>query len=231
MFGKKKFADDRSLLEDLKGLSFGGKIKHLWTYYWWTLVVLAVVIFFIDLGITSYRNRNTEILIGGFSINQVISEEGETYLTTDWRTALGAESALQNVTLAYAYFEDPNMAVSEDEMAATFQVIAMITAKELDYVLMDQAALEFYLNQDAFLPLENSLTQEQLAQFEDYLVYGTYGEDSTETVPLAIDISHLPFIDECTMNVKSVYIAFPGNRENAQSGAQVLDYLMNWKAE
>lgn len=219
---KKQYADSRPLLQTLSGMTPKEKLNHLCTYYWWVLLVAIAVIMLISIIVTCVHNSRIQVLAGGYLVNINASEEGEQYLKDDLFQSLGGDEKWQSVTLSSSFF-DKNSAPT-----AFMQVTLMVAARELDYVIADEEGMALLTNQNTFLPLESMLTPEELEPWSDSLVYHTYSDDETEYA-IAIDISDTAFAKECLFSPNTVYIAFPGNRENGMPVNEILEYLLNWE--
>ena len=223
MAAKRQSADFHPLLKTLSGMTWKEKINHLWTYYSWVLLTLAGVAIIISIIVTSIHGNRTQVLVSGYLVNIGASEEGEQYLKDNFFQALGGDEKKQTVNLTSRFLDLNSMST------AFMQVDAMIAAKELDYVMADESGLELYMNHNVFSPLESLMTQEQLTPWSERLVYHTYGNDDEAAYAIAIDISDTPFAQNCLSSANSVYIAFPGNREDGLQASEILEYLLNWK--
>lgn len=223
MAAKRQFADSRPLLQTLAGMTPKEKLNHLCTYYWWVLLVVIAVIMLISIIVTCVHNSRIQVLAGGYLVNISASEEGEQYLKDDFFQALGGDEKKQAVNLTSSFLDQTSMST------VFMQVAAMIAARELDYVMADESGLELLMNHNAFLPLESQMTPEQLAPWSDRLIYNTYLDDEGAEYAIAIDISDTPFARDCLSSANSVYIAFPGNREDGLQASVILEYLLHWK--
>lgn len=222
MYKRIQSRDARPLRETLAGMTPKQKLEHLCTYYSWVLLAVIAVIVVIAIVVSCIQAGRIEVLVGGYVMNINVSEEGEYYLRDGWFQSLGGNEKTQKVNYTSSYLSSSSM------NTAFMQVISMIAAQELDYVISDESGMQAFMGQSAFVPLETLLTEEQLAQWSDHLVYHTYGSTDETEYAIAIDISDTAFAQDCLTSVNSVYIAFPGNRDDGRDAGEILDYLLSW---
>lgn len=212
----------------MSGMTFTKKLDHLWTYYKWVLVIAVIAVIVICTVFSSIRNKQIETLFSGMLINVEVSEEGRAYLTDQWQAVLGEDPRKQKVDLTTTFFQDPSTSLSlELEAGSIIQVTALVAAKELDYMMLDDVGFDYYKDRTVFAPLEEIFSAEQLKQIEDRLKY--HADEEYGRYPIAIDISDIPFAADCLTGSENVYIAFPGNTGRTEQNSRFLDYLLNWE--
>jgi hypothetical protein len=108
-----------------------------------------------------------------------------------------------------------------------FAMIAMVSTKLLDYMLLDEVALAQYRGSGMIGPVEKVLTPAQLAVFEGKLLPVT-AEDGSEYLGV-VDITDTAFARDCITGSGKVYIAFPGNTVRADRLDTFLDWLLAWE--
>ena len=219
----------RNIKKTMAGMSWKDKLEYLWTYYKWVLAVAAGVILLICIVVSSIMNKSVTTLYGGTIINAELSEEGEAYLTDDWFEHLGGVDKKEKVELTTSYYNDLSTTQDpEADAAAAMRVTAMVAAKELDYVIMDELSFNYYKKATIFSSLEEVLSQELIDELNDRIVYYTDEEEGV-TYPIALDITDTTFVQDCIHGSKTLYIAFPGNTDRTERNDQFLEYLLNWK--
>lgn len=186
----------KGLRETMSGMTFAKKLDHLWTYYKWVLVIAVIAVIVICTVFSSIRNKQIKTLYSGMLINVEVSEEGRAYLTDQWQAVLGEDSRKQKVDLTTTFFQDPSASLSlELDAGSIIQVTALVAAKELDYMMLDDVGFDYYKDRSIFAPLEEIFSAEQLNQIEDRLKYHTSEENGR--YPIAIDISDSQFATDC----------------------------------
>ena len=216
----------RKLQQNLKPMTFSQKIDHLWTYYKYHLWILALFLIFAAAGITGIINAGKEVMISGVIVNVGISNKGYSYLSDEYADVLNIDKK-QSVELTYVQFTDPQSAenVSENYQAA-MKIVAMISAKNLDYMIMDRAAMEFYMDQDIYMDLREMFSEEQLAQWASILIYAQ-PEGVEEMFPVAIDVSQLEFVKDTVSADGPVYLLFAANSPRITACKEFWEYLNN----
>ena len=215
------------LKQELKPMSGKERLDHLWEYYKWVLAVAVAVIALISIVATSIYNRNVKTVFGGAVVNIYLLDETEQYLKADIEDMLQIEN-MERVGLEAISMGD----LSADVDAATnaLVVVAWVATQEIDYVIMDESALSYYLNTAVVSDLSQVLTQEQFDMFEGKLVQAQLEEDGP-VVPVALDITDIDFLKDCYVGNRKVYIAFPNNTDHEITPSEFLDYLLAWKHE
>ncbi len=215
----------QKLLRDLKPMTFKQKVDHLLTYYYWVLIILAIVVMIIAIITSSIKNLRTEVLISGALVNADVGMEGHTFLQEDYFRKLGGDEDDQAIRIANVQFEDPSTTLEiEYTYNATMQIVAMVGAKELDYMIMNNIGLEFYLSHDIFFDLRKILPEEDLERLKDDLIYMTY-EDTGETVPVAINLKNTVFGQKYVSTDRDHYISFVVNSPRPDACKLFWEYI------
>jgi len=219
----------RKLAADMKPMTFSQKVDHLWTYYKEWLFVAFLLIASVCALITSIRNTSKEVILNGMLVNISISQQGVDYLGIDYLESQGGDPDKQKVELDYTNFEslaDPTNA--EDNYSKSMLLIARVTGGMLDYAILDKLGLEFYLTQDVFRDLREFFTEEELAELEPYLVYAQV-EGEPDRWPMAVDITHLPFVRDTMETEEVVYFTLSGNVRSEDACRSIWEYINNWE--
>ena len=213
-----------NLRGELANMTWKQRFDHLWTYYKWVLGVLVGLIMIGSMIVTMVAQKQIDIRFAGMSVNVDLSDEAVMYLTEDMEAFLVTEEK-QEVQLDMTGFGDlldPEMA--EYNYNSALQVIALVSAAQLDYVMMDESALSFYVRQEVFTDLSTVLTEEQLALFEGRTVYAE--PQDGERYPIALDLRDTAFAADSEL--EEIYIGFPDNTQREYKAGQFLDYLLAW---
>lgn len=224
----------RRLKKDLAPMSWKERIEHIWINYWETILIAFILIVVVGSMLSNYLTNRKEILMGGIAVNVPLSEEGVTYLVTDYSDTFGVDSRDSEVELLQTSISKlDDTANYESNYYTITQTIAMMTDEEVDYLILDKTALEIYLAKDAFMDLREIFDDKALNAFGEKLIKLTKVNDAGETIdtayPVAIEISSLPFIQDCAETEDSVYIGFVENSPNKERLNSFWNYLTNWK--
>ena len=217
----------QKLKETLEPMSPQKRLEHLWTYYKWIPILLLAVILFLSSIIPSILESKKNVLFGGMCINVALPQKAQAYLTDDLFVHFGGTNPRkERVTLTDCQMlfnsQDPYGAYAESSTIA-----AQIAAREIDYILMDATAKDYFAGLDFSTSLEDLLTPQQLEYLQNSLVYR---QSSTgERYPFAIDLTQTAFAAACGMDDSGLYVIFPGNTDRQQRTKDFVDYLLNWE--
>lgn len=221
----------KELLEDLKPMTFGQKLDHLWTYYKEYLLVVFLAALVIAITITGIINNSKEVLFKGMMVNISISQEGYRYLSDDYLTALGGDPKKQVVHMDYTNFSDlADPTSSEDNYTASLLLMARVSGQLLDCALIDQMAFEFYLTQEVYGDLSTFFTQEELDAMGDKVIYAMQ-EGETVRWPVAIDVSEVAFFAHTAPENDKIYFILSGNHPNLDACRSFWNYIHAWQPQ
>lgn len=218
----------RQLKSDLAPMSWKERLDHLWTYYKGALLWVIFGIAVITIGVNAIIQSQEQLLFAGATVNVELSEEGYAYMTDGLKTHLGGTKKNQTVTLTDTILDNPETAEDLEYLYnRSMWMAGMVIYENLDYALMDQIGMEFFIRQGVFGDLRNILSREQYALMEPYVIWSEATEE-TPSYPIAIDISHMPFAKACNEGKGKLYIAFPGNTERTGKTPAFLEHVLAW---
>lgn len=223
----------KKLKEDLSKMTAKEKVRHLWTYYKSTLLVAIIMIVVISIVINSIVNVNTDTIVAGVTVNVQLSEEGMQYLGDDYYNKVYDGSGLEEVYITdMAMYDITDAEHAEETYYTLMSMAALVSEKELDYMIVNQSALESFIKYESILQdLRTLFTQEELDALGTKVIHQQAGTDG-EKIPIAINISELPFIkDNASMGDKAVYITFALNSPREAACRDIYDYILAWKSE
>lgn len=234
MFKESKFyLGWQKLLKDLKPMTFPQKIDHLWTYYKEVLWVASLVILMLTVIIASLFNSNKEVLVSGMMVNITIDQEGFNYLDSDYFAELGGDPKKHvDALVEYSNFGDlADPTNHEDNSTQAMILIARVEGQYMDYGLIDQMALEYYLPMECFMDLRELFTTEELTAMGNKVIWARE-ENSEEALPLAIDISDVDYVkDNIEAEDGKVYFVLGGRTTRLEMCRQVWDRIHAWEKE
>lgn len=230
------------LREDLKPMTFREKVDHLWTYYKEIVLIIAIALMVGAGLITAAVNLSKETLVLGLMVNVSMSPEGKDYLESEYANKVGAGKN-QQVLLHSTNFEkwgDPTS--TTDTFQETSLLIARVSAGQLDYALLDTFSMDFYLEQEVFLDLNEFFSKEEMAELaeQDLLVYRTTGEtdekgdlipgtgDVESRVPYGVKLKETAFCRDA-MDGEDVMFVIGGNNPDKEQVRGIWDHIMDWE--
>lgn len=227
----------RKLKADLKPMSTKDKLDHLWTYYKWVAVVLAVIVVITCVTISSIQNSNRETLLGGMLINTDISLDGFNYLTEDYYARIageldeGVEREDVNITLESIAFADPELGADPGYAFDSVQKFeAELSVFALDYFFTDSLGMN-YCALAAAGDLRDVLTEEELASFaaNDDVIYAK-DEDGSE-IPIALRVRNMAYGKKYVQSTHEIYFGFVDNTKRPAACRELWEHLMDLEAE
>jgi hypothetical protein len=214
--------------EVLKDMSWQERIDYIWSYFGVYIIIGTVCLAVLISILATVLRPQKEVLLSGVSVNVTLTEEGERYLSDKLFAPMGGTDAEQQMV----EFTPRFLGSKEDYEGYSAQVmgmVALVAAQSLDYAILDKEALEQFAGGQMFDDVRNLLTAEQIAALEGKLITMEYEE--VGAIPVAIDISGLPFIKECAPGEKAAYIVFPGNTPRTEKLVAFFDHLLSWQGE
>lgn len=217
----------KKLKQDLKPMTFRQKVDHIWTYYKSMVIVLVLIIMGFSLVLTIANNKSAKLLIGGISVNVDLSEEAENYLGEAYLKKIGTGDSKEKVTFHEMQMED---IATTDDYEANYYTLVGITgmgaAKELDYMIVDETALNVFLREQALLDLKKVFTEEELKQIE-----GSDNIDGTseDAVLIAIQITDTEFIKNNTNAKGKVFLTFLASTQRVEECKAMYEYILAWQ--
>lgn len=221
----------KKLLEDLKPMPWSKRIDHIWTYYKEYIGLFALFVFVLTGLITSGIQAQKETVITGMMVNITIEQEGFNYLSEDYAEELGIGKD-KLVALEYTSFADLAINLDEGNYYAAMTVVAEVSAKKLDYMILDKMGMEFYTGQEVYMDLRNVFTEEEIADFaeRDLLIY-CMEEEERKPWPAAIKINDLAFVKDNVTSEGDVYFALSGSSERYEQIRHIWEYIKAWESE
>lgn len=222
----------REFIATLRPMSWRDRIDHIWTYYKEIILIGAVVIILVASILGNALKPRLEVRMSGYLANITLSENGSAYLKEDYLSHLGGSADSQTVILNSTVFGGEGYLTNmEANYNAALAPVLQVTAQEVDYMLLDEVALEFYLNKAFFMDLRQLLNEEELKQLE-LTYYQPMDIDEKpvgESYPVAVDITGTAFAQGCAKDAKKVYFVAVANGPNKDDIRNFWEYLNSWK--
>ena len=231
----------KELAADLKGMTFPEKLDHLWTYYKEYLAVALVLCMCVVAVVAAYKNASKNIVCTSVCANVTMTPSGMYMLRDGFAKELGVDQVNDVVEVTCVNFKSLADPTSDQNNYDTAQLLpALVAAGRMDYALMDEMALEFYIYQDVFLDLREFFTEEEMAQLKekDMLVYyqemyednqGNLLPDLTEEpIPMFVKLQSTAFCQK-EMHGNKVFFAIGGNEPELDKVRMIWDKIINYE--
>ena len=221
----------KTLKENLKPMTWPQRIDHIWTYYKEFLIITIVSVIVVVGVLTAMLTPKKELLMGGMSVNTYLNGEADSYLGEEYFAHLQGDPDKQEVQQYFRSFGD--FSKSPQDYEVFNGVIAMIYAEKLDYLFLDEQGMQPFISYESLMDLRLVFTEEELQQFGNRVVYGQKTDDEGkpmgEKIPVTINITDLPFIQDCETYDRKVYLGFAVNAPNQDSLRDFWEYLLAWE--
>jgi len=221
----------KKLKEDLSRMTFKEKVDHLWTYYKSTLLIAIIAIVAVSVVVTSIINVNSDIIVSGAAVNVYLSEEGQQHLKDDYYDKVYDGSGLEKVDFAeMSLYDMTDYEHAQETEYTTLALAALISDGKLDYMIVDQVGLNnFIRQQDILQDLRVLFSQEELDANSQRLVVLAEEENKENGMPIALDITDTPFIQDNTNQSGKVYLIFCLNSPREDACRAIYQHILDWK--
>lgn len=222
----------------LKGAPLKDKWQYFLDYYKWpTIAVLVGILVVIFIARDVIRNSKP-IYVSAVFINSHALVDN-TILQDDFMQYKQLNPKDYNVTI------DNTTSIrsgSTDEMSYynDQKVYAMLMAKEIDCMIVDESLFPIYKNQGFFEDLSLVLTEEQMEKYKDRIIYET-SDDSPTPYPMAIDVTDIPFFEEIgayttirdsqDSELDQVYFTIIVNSLDKSHAVEYLEYIYDFTVQ
>ncbi|MCD7715819.1 MAG: hypothetical protein LUI39_05120 [Lachnospiraceae bacterium] len=206
----------------LKLLSWKDRLIYVWDYYKPQMGAIIAVIFVIYLGITIYHNLQIDNVFSVYMVNCGSYTIDSDALLADYTDYIGGIGEKEEMTF------DTSTILDEEDVnygyAYQMKFTAVLTAKMVDVILADPDTFEEYAGYGYFVDLREVLTDEQLEEWSDLLVYMDNTEEGVNA-PYAIDLTGTAVVEEYDLYEGTVYGGVVINGENTDKAPTFLDWM------
>ena len=153
---KQKWKEEKAAF---RSLSLGGKLQYFWDYYKFVLIILLVLILVVPEGIRIARRANTKKLLSVVLMNNFFGQEAAEYMRDRFEKEIGAGKR-ETVELDTSIAIEPEIEMSQSNMAAQIKLIGLNESKDLDVIVFPEENLDWLLNQGVLMPMEEVVDEE-----------------------------------------------------------------------
>lgn len=201
--------------EKLAPMTWKQRWEYIWEYYKLALIAAAVLIAFTVSMVQNSLYRQKTLLISGMFINTGTSAEGYSFVNEDYWQYCGGDSDTRTELVEARSINYNVEQPTAMDANAVMTVDVMIAAGDLDYIICDLTAAEFYGRQEYCHDLAQKLPG------------GNWNLLQTDTGFTAIDLTGSRLEQEFGLYTEPSYILFPVTTPDWNRCEQFLNYLFS----
>ncbi len=179
----------REELEKLSKLTWGQRFGYIWDYYKPLMAAIFGVIFVIVIGVNIYHNLQLKQLLNVYLLNSNSFEIDTDQIAAGFGEYIGGLGEDDVVTVDASL--DLTDTTSQYGIAAQTKFTALISAAEVDILILDRESYERYSEMEYFADLSDVLSAEQMEKWADLLVQG----EGTEAMQ-GLDLTGSPILEQ-----------------------------------
>lgn len=150
--------------EKIKNMNWKERIEHIWLYYKVHMVLLLVIICFIALIFEAIENSKYETMLNVTVINSGIQDPDG--LEKDFREYIGDNEKYHDFVVDANYYLTGEEGIDYNYV---MKLTTMVGAEEIDVFIANQEEYEKYDEMNAFIPMDELLTPEQMESFGNHV--------------------------------------------------------------
>lgn len=214
---------------DLKTMTFKEKVEHIWTNFKeWILIFTGIFVLLVAYIVTLLTNQQP--VLSGYLLNVELSEAGRTYITEDYFATIGGTKKQMVGLQSGVYVENPTGQMIETNYATMTQLAGIITAESMDFLIADEYGMEMGISMEAYLDLNEFLTEEELTQWQSKLIYAQ--ADGTDyAYPVAVDITDTAFAKDHITGKDPLYLGFIANTPHKENCRSFWEFLLRYESQ
>ncbi len=203
--------------------------KKRWSYFQtyylkWTIAIIAALVAVVSIASSVIKSAKTENLFEGALVNTYISEEGEQYLMDGYLEHLGS-GKYRKVYLNTSLNISTDIENLDQYMYANrVKLMSLMSAKELDYLILPEDALYSLEVGDTYADLTECLSKEMMEKLSDCIVEAHHDE-TNEAYPAAIRITDSYLVKEYQLLPKDCYLVFISNSTRLERAEDFVNYI------
>lgn len=217
-----------SLRKTLAPMRWSQRLEYIFSYYAEIAFVLCIAGVLITVLLVSVLKDRSEVIFGGAFANTDINREGYAYLTDGVMTLLHGDPETQKVALSSTAFkETPDAGNINGLYNAAMKPVAQADEGTVDYIVMNESAMMFYMPQYVLADLTQVFSEEELAQMGEKVIYLELTEEGIRC-PVAVRVDSLAFFRDCVDVREPIYLGFVDGGKRTEKYRIFWEYLKSW---
>lgn len=219
----------RRFFQIMKPLTWADRFDYIFSYYKELVFVVSIAVLVVSAVLFSALGDKQEVIFGGVFVNTDINMDGYSYLSDGVMELLDGDPETQKISLSSTYFEEvKELSQLDYSYNAAMKPIGMLEKGELDYMVMNESGMMFYMTQYALMDLRDIFTEAELEALEQQLIYIELEKEQVR-YPVAIDVTKMPFFVDCVDVSEPMYFSFTGSKEQREQYRDFWEYLSAWE--
>lgn len=207
----------------LKGAPLKEKLGYFKEYYLKMTLAAIAGICFVGYILYSVLTGPSDTAFAAFFYNDT-GDSSNTELIDGFVEYAGIDTEKHDAYIDATMNYSPDSA-DYDTYAGIEKAMAIIATKELDVIVGDAVAIDYFARSECFDDITTILPEDLLEQFQDKLYYATVGE-SSEEIPVGIYVTDAPKLNEYYYYVdKEPILCFLINSTSMDYAIEFLRYI------
>ena len=208
-----------------KDLSRKAKVQYIWDYYRWHIIVAVCVIGFIISLIVHYVT-DKESVLDILMVSTITPYSDNTTSTNEFFEQEGFSDKEQEISIDTSVLVSDNAEHTVD-YANDENISLKLAFGGTDIFFAPEFIFERYANQGCIMPLTEYLSEEEIAQYDDILVYATDSE-THETVPCGVQLTNNKWLSSNGYYTGTVYFGVVYATDAKDTAVDFFHYVMNY---
>ena len=200
------------------------RLEHIWEYYRFYLLGFLALVVLLGFVIQGQVRKHQEVLVSGIFINTDTSDEGYSFLSHDYWHLHGSDQNKRVDLIETVIIDFSDISNSQDSGNMILQVDALIAAKELDYMILNEEAFQFYTSRGLCMDLSSILDPTQMATLEERLVFADSPEQEM-SVCFGLNLTDSVFSSKFGLTAEPSYFVVLSNAPHMSQLSDYLQYL------
>ena len=223
--------DREQIAEEMKDMSFWGKVKYIFYYYKWHMFVTLIVLFVIFEVISIiYQNSRpvaiSYVIINSYSLDDTLNTD----IFTDYADYYQFDNGYKTDSVVDIILDFEKYKENSEYLINNYRYMSFSTycsENYFDILFTDRSGLDVCSARSHVYPVDQILNEENFEKCKSQgrLTASTgYGGDIGY---FAIDISDIPAVKAMNLRYTEIYLAFPGkSQQNIDNANRFVSYIL-----
>lgn len=210
--------------EKFSRMSLSDKLWYIWEYYKFHILALILAVALIGtVGSSVYRNIYYSNALYGYVLNNYSETPFDSTPYNEGFAEHMGFTRYEQLFLESSYVSYGD-AATEYSYATMAKISALLAARDLDFMIMDEENFLHYMEMDAFADLEQILPDDLLAAAEGRLLYAT--DSAGNSRAYAISVADTGFAESSHLTQDCRYLGILTNSQRTETAIAFLRYVL-----